>query len=105
VGVGGVQEVGDLVGFGVPRRARLADGCLIARLRGLQQSDRAEDVLLEQGGQPVAGGAPVVGLDRVADVDLIGQQPCLSGLQVRQAAGEAGAPSAHAPALCDRGRR
>ena len=57
VGVGGVQEVGDLVGVGVPRRARLADLRLIAGLRGLQQGDRAEDVVLEQRGQAVAGGA------------------------------------------------
>jgi len=53
-----VQEVGDLVGVGVPGRARLGDGALIAGLRGLQQGDRTEDVLLEQRGQPVAGVRP-----------------------------------------------
>ena len=84
-----MQEVGDLVGVGVPGRARLGDLCLVAGLRGLQQGDRTEDVLLEQRCQAIAGGAAVVGLDRVADVDLIGQQPRLGGLQVRQAAGEA----------------
>ena len=57
VGIGGVQEVGDLVGVGVPGRARLADRRLIAGLRGLQQGNRTEDVLLEQRRQALAGGA------------------------------------------------
>jgi hypothetical protein len=56
VGIGVVEEVGDLVGVGVPGGARLPDRCLVAGLRGLQQGDRTEDVVLEQRGQAVARG-------------------------------------------------
>jgi hypothetical protein len=66
----------------VPLAAALLDQRLIAGLGRLQQRDRAEDVVLEQRGQAVAGGAAVVGLDRVPDVGLVLQQPGLGRREI-----------------------
>ena len=89
LGFGVVEEVGDLVAVGVPRGAGLRDLRVVARLGGLEQSDRAEDVLAQQGGEAVAGGLTVVGLDRVADVGLVAKQPALGRLEIGQSGGEA----------------
>jgi hypothetical protein len=51
--------------------------------------DGAEDVRAQELRQLRSGRAPVVRLDRVADVGLIGEQPVLCGLQIGQVRSEA----------------
>ena len=56
---------------GVVRR----EGGVVAGLRGLDEVDRDQDVLLEELGQAVAGSLAVVRHDRRADVLLVPEQP------------------------------
>jgi hypothetical protein len=70
-GFGGVEEVGDLAAVGKPRGPPLGKLGLVAGFGGYGHVDRPEDVGFEQFRQVVPGGRPVVGLDGVADVDLV----------------------------------
>ena len=54
-----------------------------------QDVRRRGDMLFEQGGQLIAGGGAVVGLDGVADVVLVLQQPLQGGVRLRVAAEDA----------------
>jgi hypothetical protein len=65
---------------------RLRELALVPALRGYERVDGAEDVLLEQLRELASGGGAVVGLDRVADVDLVVEQHLLLGREVRQVA-------------------
>ena len=80
----GGQEVGDLLPVDVPR---LLGGLLAGRVTGLRrqhQRDRAGDVLVQQGGELVAGGLPEVRHDRRSDIVLVGLEAAKRRPGVRQ---------------------
>jgi hypothetical protein len=89
--IGGGQEVGDLLPAGVAGRLGLGNAGLVAGLRGQHQGHRAGDVLVQQGGELVAGGLAEVRHDRRPDVVLVLLQPAQrrAGVGQRLAVGAA----------------
>jgi hypothetical protein len=65
------EEVGDLVGVGVPTGVGVVEGGRVAGLRRLEQLDRDGDVVVQQAGQLGAGRVAEERLDGVADVGLV----------------------------------
>ena len=86
-GIGGCEEVRDLVGDVVPAGVGVVERCRVPCLRGLQQLDRDGDVVVQQGGELVTGGRAVVRLDGIADVSLVLQQPLRRGAEAVRSVG------------------
>ena len=84
-----VQEPRDVARVRVPILGRLVERRLVAALGGVEQLCGRQDVLREQVGELVPRGLAVEGLDRVADVHLVLQQPVRRRLQIGQVGGEA----------------
>lgn len=75
MGIGPAQEGRDRVGVGVPFFARRVELGGVAALGGLDDVRGNEDMVAEQSGQLLSGIFPVEGLDGVADIVLVLQQP------------------------------
>jgi hypothetical protein len=84
-GIDLVQEDRDVVCVLLPARLLGLDPCLVAGLGRTDQIGGDEDVLAELGGERVAGGLSVEGLDRVADLGLVAEQARDRRLGVRRA--------------------
>ena len=85
VRVGAGEERRDLADVRGPARVVRRERVAVARLRGRDEVDRDQDVLLEQRRQRVARGLAVVRHDRRADVLLVLEQPARGRVGVGRA--------------------
>jgi hypothetical protein len=80
-----VEGGGDLVGVRVPALLGIGELRLVARLRGCDQVGGDQDVRPQLPRQRTPGGGAVEGLDGIADVGLVAEQPSDGCVGVRGA--------------------
>ena len=73
VGIRPAQKCCQLVGVGMPATVGVGDLRVVAGLGRAHEIDGDENVLLEQVGQPRAGGGAIIRDDGIADVFLIAE--------------------------------